>query len=73
MNTNTSISSSLDLDDLIGRLDAYLLQGFLLKRSTWYKYDTESKKDGYEQPALLKEFEDNINKWLNEVDYRGFL
>lgn len=56
-----------ELDKAIIQLNQYLQQGFLIKQTYLRKHDIEGQKQAFDVDQLRKEYETEINKWLNEV------
>lgn len=56
-----------ELDKVIAQLNQYLQQGFLIKQTYLRKHDIEGQKQAFDVDQLQKEYESEINKWLNEV------
>jgi len=55
------------LNQSLNDLNEYLYQGYSLKTYYSQKYKKESKKKNFKVEKLQKEYEDDINKWLNFV------
>src|SRR5689334_19280734 len=56
-----------ELDKAITQLNQYLQQGFLIKQTYLRKHDVEGQNQAFDVDQLRKEYEAEINKWLNEV------
>lgn len=56
-----------DLTNALSKLNQYLNVGYSIKLTYLRKHDIEGQQEVFDVNQLQKDYQDSINKWLNEV------